>query len=101
MPLKLGDRLLGRSREVKKRDPRLKVCQLYRYYSLVEEILEHLCPEINDPADRIQKNSNPSAPLLIRPWPAVDGRLREIQTTYYEALTRKFDLDIWMEDCLR
>lgn len=50
MPLKLGDRLLGRSREVKKRDPRLKVGQLYRYYSLIEEILEHLCPEINDPA---------------------------------------------------
>ena len=65
MPLKLGDRLLGRSREVKKRDPRLKVGQLYRYinYSLIEEILEHLCPEINDPADRIQKSSNPSAPL--------------------------------------
>ena len=64
MPLKLGDRLQDRSREVKKRDPRLKVCQLYRYYSLIKEILEHLCPEIiNAPADRIQKNSNPSAPL--------------------------------------
>ena len=46
MPLKLGGRFLDRSREVKKRGPRLKVCQLYRHYSLIEEILKQLCPEI-------------------------------------------------------